>query len=74
MAWSCVGCGAPVDYHGNPLTGDESRAMCYDCAMLEAACVPAHLLEPIDENVGIARGNLEASIAAIKRRYGRERR
>ena len=32
MAMSCVRCGIAVDYHGNPITGDESQPLCYDCA------------------------------------------
>lgn len=33
MSWDCAKCGIAVDYHGNPVTGDEREPLCYDCAI-----------------------------------------
>ena len=33
--WRCDRCGVAVGAHCNPITGDERRALCYDCAERE---------------------------------------
>jgi hypothetical protein len=32
MSWPCEWCGCPVDWKGNPVTGEEGQALCYECA------------------------------------------